>query len=182
MQRSVHIFYPRSIPSWACLTLTKISCIMALSLPLPKSERTIPSVSASDRCNGHIWNVSELLADSIKLQIRHPISKVRVDEAPPLSITGVDFTSALYIRNAAGRRRKCYICVFQCAVYKCISTSIPEVYQSKVVTQCDNIRQRYHICCCFKPTWEAMRLTSLPRRSQQKRNGSENYPQACSMV
>ena len=45
-----------------------------------------------------------------------PLPKVRVTEAPPFTITGVDFTGALYVRNFNSQEAKVYICLFSCAV------------------------------------------------------------------
>ena len=40
---------------------------------------------------------------------------VRVTESPPFTVTGVDFTGALYIKDREGET-KVYICIFACAV------------------------------------------------------------------
>ena len=44
-----------------------------------------------------------------------PLPKDRVTKSPPFTITGVDFTSALYIKAREGET-KVYICIFTCAV------------------------------------------------------------------
>ena len=49
-----------------------------------------------------------------------PLPKVRVEEAPPFSVTGVDFTGALYVKNPTGNEKKCYICLFTCAATRAI--------------------------------------------------------------
>ena len=43
-----------------------------------------------------------------------PLLKVHVSEYPPFSVTGVDFTGALYIKDGQDER-KVYICLFTCA-------------------------------------------------------------------
>ena len=43
-----------------------------------------------------------------------PLPKARVTEAPPFTITGVDFTGALYVKEK--EETKVYICHFTCAV------------------------------------------------------------------
>ena len=43
-----------------------------------------------------------------------PLPKARVMEAPPFTITGVDFTGALYVKEK--EETKVYICLFTCAV------------------------------------------------------------------
>lgn len=42
-----------------------------------------------------------------------PIDRLR--EAPPFTVTGVDFTGALNVRNTDGQTRKVYVCLFTCA-------------------------------------------------------------------
>ncbi|XP_060575431.1 uncharacterized protein LOC132732923 [Ruditapes philippinarum] len=44
-----------------------------------------------------------------------PLPKYRVDDAPPFSVTGVDFTGALYVKDKTGSETKAYICLFTCA-------------------------------------------------------------------
>jgi len=43
-----------------------------------------------------------------------PLPRTRVEVSQPFSITGVDFTSALYVRDSTGEK-KVYICLFTCA-------------------------------------------------------------------
>ena len=83
-----------------------------------------------------------------------PLPKLRVKEAPAFTVTGVDFTGALYIKNPTGTEAKAYVCLFTCAVKqsrisrggnqhvrRLFSTSLPEIRQSKVPTFFDGIRQ-----------------------------------------
>ena len=43
-----------------------------------------------------------------------PLPKVWLRESPPFTVTGVDFTGALYIKSKDGMREKVYICLFTC--------------------------------------------------------------------
>ena len=52
------------------------------------------------------------------------LPKVRVEEAPPFSVTGVDFTGALYVKNPTGSEKKCYICLFTCAATRAIHLEV----------------------------------------------------------
>ncbi|XP_071138753.1 uncharacterized protein [Mytilus edulis] len=49
-----------------------------------------------------------------------PLPKERVQDATPFSITGVDFTGALTIRNRHNEESKAYICLFTCAVTRAV--------------------------------------------------------------
>jgi len=44
-----------------------------------------------------------------------PLPKIRVTKAPPFTITGVDFTGALFVKEGE-QEKKAYICLFTCAV------------------------------------------------------------------
>ncbi|XP_053380934.1 uncharacterized protein LOC123562061 [Mercenaria mercenaria] len=44
-----------------------------------------------------------------------PLPKVRVEESPPFTVTGVDYTGALYVRDHSGSVIKVYVCLFTCA-------------------------------------------------------------------
>ena len=48
-----------------------------------------------------------------------PLPRVRVQASQPFSITGVDFTGALYVRDSTGER-KVYICLFTCACTRAV--------------------------------------------------------------
>ncbi|XP_052249823.1 uncharacterized protein LOC127857468 [Dreissena polymorpha] len=53
-----------------------------------------------------------------------PLPKVRVSEAPPFSVTVVDFTGALFVKNATGSETKCYICLFTCASTRAVHLEV----------------------------------------------------------
>lgn len=44
-----------------------------------------------------------------------PLPAVRVEEADPFTVTGVDFSGALQVRGTDGQDTKAYICLFTCA-------------------------------------------------------------------
>ena len=52
-----------------------------------------------------------------------PLPKVRVTQCPPFSVTGVDFTGALHVKNG-GDERKVYICMFTCASTRAVHLEI----------------------------------------------------------
>ena len=52
-----------------------------------------------------------------------PLPKVRVEESNPFTITGVDFTGALYVKDTGGER-KVYICLFTCACTRAVHLEI----------------------------------------------------------
>ncbi|XP_053407994.1 uncharacterized protein LOC128559685 [Mercenaria mercenaria] len=43
------------------------------------------------------------------------LPKNRVEDTPPFTVTGVDFTGALYVRKYDGSKSKAYVCLFMCA-------------------------------------------------------------------
>ena len=52
-----------------------------------------------------------------------PLPKVRTQQAPPFTITGVDFTGALYVRGVTGEE-KVYVCLFTCANTRAVHLEI----------------------------------------------------------
>ena len=52
-----------------------------------------------------------------------PLVKSRVSQSGPCTVTGVDFTGALYIRTSEGER-KVYLCLFTCAVCRAVHLEI----------------------------------------------------------
>ena len=57
----------------------------------------------------------KVLGKSYRTPDPPPLPKDRLKEAPPFTVTGVDFTGALQIRNKDGNTGKVYICLFTCA-------------------------------------------------------------------
>jgi len=53
-----------------------------------------------------------------------PLLKVRVTEAPPFTVTGVDFTGAPYVKGATSQETKIYICLFSCAVSRAVHLEV----------------------------------------------------------
>ena len=54
-----------------------------------------------------------------------PLPKSRMQQTQPFDATGVDFTGALYVRNA-GIETKVYICLFTCATTRAIHLEVVE--------------------------------------------------------
>jgi len=52
-----------------------------------------------------------------------PLPKVRVMEAPPFTVTGVDFAGALYVRDGK-EEEKVYICLFTCAATRAVHLEV----------------------------------------------------------
>ena len=53
-----------------------------------------------------------------------PLPKIRVQEVPPFSITGVDFTGALYVKQLNEEEGKAYICLFTCATSRAVHLEV----------------------------------------------------------
>ncbi|XP_045183480.2 uncharacterized protein LOC123541923 [Mercenaria mercenaria] len=53
-----------------------------------------------------------------------PLPKMRVQDAPPFTVTGVDFTGALYVRNRNDAEKKAYICLFTCASTRAVQLEV----------------------------------------------------------
>ena len=53
-----------------------------------------------------------------------PLPKVRAQDVPPFSVTGVDFTGALYVKQNDGEEGKVYICLFTCATSRAIHLEV----------------------------------------------------------
>ena len=51
-----------------------------------------------------------------KISISPPLPKIRIIEAPPFSVTGIDYTGALLVKENR-EERKVYVALFTCAVY-----------------------------------------------------------------
>ncbi|XP_006818999.1 uncharacterized protein LOC102803656, partial [Saccoglossus kowalevskii] len=50
-----------------------------------------------------------------------PLQSCRVNSTPPFTVTGVDFTGALYVRSSQNTKEtKAYVCLFTCAVTRAI--------------------------------------------------------------
>ena len=52
-----------------------------------------------------------------------PPVRCRVQETQPFEVTGVNFTSALYVRDI-GKESKVYVCLFTCAVTRAVHLEI----------------------------------------------------------
>ena len=45
-----------------------------------------------------------------------PLPKARLLDSPPFTVTGVDFTGALYVKDKIGTESKVYVCLFTYAL------------------------------------------------------------------
>jgi len=53
-----------------------------------------------------------------------PLPRYRIEESPPFSVTGVDLTGALYVRDRTECQTKVYICLFTCASTRAVHLEI----------------------------------------------------------
>ena len=53
-----------------------------------------------------------------------PLPKVRVQDVSPFTITGVDFTGALYVKQCNGEESKVHICLFTCATSRAVHLEV----------------------------------------------------------
>ena len=90
-----------------------------------------------------------------------PLSKVRVQDVSPFTITGVDFTGALYIKQCNGEESKVYnlsvhMCHIKSSTSRCgdrpfcanVPASIYPLCCSEVITTSNDVRQCHHIHIC----------------------------------
>ena len=53
-----------------------------------------------------------------------PLPKIRVQDVPPFTVTGVDFTGALYVKQSNREESKVYICLFTCATSRAVHLEV----------------------------------------------------------
>ena len=53
-----------------------------------------------------------------------PLPATRVSDEPPFSVTGVDFSGALHVKEKTGKEHKVYICLFTCASTRAVHIEI----------------------------------------------------------
>jgi len=53
-----------------------------------------------------------------------PLPKCRLSDSPPFTVTGVDFSGALYVKNDVGQEKKVYVCLFTCASTRAVHLEI----------------------------------------------------------
>ena len=66
----------------------------------------------------------KLMGKPYKAPESPPLPKVRVTEAPPFTITDVDFTGALYVKGSDSGETKVSICLFSCAVTRAVHLEV----------------------------------------------------------
>ena len=64
-----------------------------------------------------------------------PLPKARVKNSPPFTITGVDFSGALYVRKKNGKESKAYICLFTCAATRTVHLELVPDLSTKTFLQ-----------------------------------------------
>ena len=64
-----------------------------------------------------------------------PLPKVRVEESPPFTVTGIDYTGALNVKDRAGNGTKVYICLFTCACTRAVHLEIVQDLSSESFLQ-----------------------------------------------
>ena len=57
------------------------------------------------------------------MKLPPPLPKVYITQCPPFSVTGVDFTGALHVKNG-GDEKKVYICLFTCTSTRAVHLEI----------------------------------------------------------
>ena len=53
-----------------------------------------------------------------------PLSKIRVQDVPPFSMKGVDFTGALYVKQSSGEEGKVCIWLATCATSRVVHLEV----------------------------------------------------------
>ena len=53
-----------------------------------------------------------------------PLLRLRLMDAPPFTITGVDFTGSLNLKDNDGKLSKAYVCLFTCAFTRAVHLEI----------------------------------------------------------
>ena len=66
----------------------------------------------------------KVAAKHFQSQSLPPLPKIRVEDGPPFTVTGVDFTGALYIKDKTGHQSKAYICLFTCATTRAVHLKV----------------------------------------------------------
>ena len=57
--------------------------------------------------------------------VNPPLPKCRLQESPPFTVTGVDFSGELYVKSN-NKATKAYVCLFTCAVTRAIHLELVE--------------------------------------------------------
>ena len=83
-----------------------------------------------------------------------PLPMVKVQDVPPFTITGVYFTSALYVRQHNGEEQKEYICLFIGATSREVHLEVVTdlstatfllAFRHLATTTSNNVWQRHHL-------------------------------------
>ncbi|XP_070571205.1 uncharacterized protein [Ptychodera flava] len=67
----------------------------------------------------------KVIGKAYTMPVSPPLQSFRVNETPPFTVTGVDFTGTLLVKNTENREAsKAYICLFTCAVTRAIHLEV----------------------------------------------------------
>ena len=61
---------------------------------------------------------------SYQIPVVPPLPKCRLENTPPFTICGVDFTGALSYKTEHSNTNKAYVCLFTCAVTRAVNLEI----------------------------------------------------------
>ncbi|XP_053378515.1 uncharacterized protein LOC128548137 [Mercenaria mercenaria] len=64
-----------------------------------------------------------------------PLPKYRLEDSPPFTVTGVDFTGALHVKDRHGNQEKAYICLFTCASTRALHLEVVQNLTEKSFLQ-----------------------------------------------
>ena len=71
--------------------------------------------------------------------------KIRINDSPPFTVTGVDFTGALYVRDKHGSETKVLICLFTCASTQAVHLEVvPDLTEESFVQAFKRFTSRSH--------------------------------------
>jgi len=112
-----------------------------------------------------------------------PLPAVRVRDAPPFTVTGVDFTGA---QEENHQEVKVYICLYTCATSRAIHLEIVNdltvdmfllsFSKSKVIAQCIDVRQCVDIPVCSRRATEAVQISNSLTQPKQTRSTVAIHP------
>ena len=116
--------FPLLIPAKDCLTnlivrdahVTHLHAGLSNTIMLLRQRYWIPTIRQVVRGILHKCVVcKKATGRPYQASVPPPLPKDRLREAPPFTVTGVDFTGAFNVRNNDGQTSKVYVCLFTCA-------------------------------------------------------------------
>jgi len=106
--------YPQKTPSWRSehhSYSNEESLLYTLSMPI--HQNVAQTMCPMQRING----------ETIESSRPPPLPKVHVTKSPLFTVTGVNFTGALYIKDRT-EERKAHICIFTCATTQALHLEV----------------------------------------------------------